>query len=76
MEKQILDILQRINPGNDYVTSTDYVEDELLDSFDIIELVSELESTFSIRIDGVDILPENFSSLQAISNMVNKSKKI
>ena len=43
------------------------------DSFDIITLVTDLEENFDIRIDGSDILPENFCSIKAIENLIEKS---
>jgi acyl carrier protein len=43
-----------------------------LDSFDVVSLVSALDSTFCISIDGGDIVPENFSSLEAIRDLLKK----
>ena len=40
---------------------------------EVIELVSELDSTFGISIDGVDILPENFCSVEAIAALLVKN---
>lgn len=48
----------------------------MLDSFDVVTLVSELEEKFSIAIDGEDIIPENFSSVDRIANLVEKSEKV
>lgn len=45
----------------------------MLDSFDVINLVNELDSTFGISIDGVDVLPENFSSLESIIGLLKKN---
>lgn len=72
MEK-IYEILQSIRPEFNFHESTDFVEDGYLDSFDVVSLVSELESSFSIFIDALDILPENFSSVQSIANVIQKS---
>ena len=46
-----------------------------MDSFDIVTLVSELETAFDVVIDGLDVLPENFETVQDICNMVNKSRE-
>ena len=46
-----------------------------MDSFDIVTLVSELETAFDIVIDGLDVLPENFETVQDICHMVNKSRE-
>lgn len=73
MEEKIFSILKEIRPEFDFEGSDNFVEDGYLDSFDIVTLVSELETAFDIVIDGLDVLPENFETVQAICNMVNKS---
>ena len=66
-------ILKEIRPEFDFEESDNFVEDGYLDSFDIVTLVSELETAFDIVIDGLDVLPENFETIEAICNMVRKS---
>ncbi len=72
MEK-IMEILQGIRPEFDFTSSEDFIEDGYLDSFDLVSLVSELDDTFDISIDGLDIIPENFKSLDTIANVVKKN---
>lgn len=69
----IYEILEELRPEFDFRESQDFIEDGLLDSFDVISLVSELEDKFDVLIDALDILPENFSSVQAISDIVKKN---
>lgn len=69
----IYGILEGLRPEFDFRSSKDFIEDGLLDSFDVISLVSELEDTFDVLIDALDILPENFNSVQAISDIVRKN---
>lgn len=71
--EQIISILAELRPEFDYHTSENYIEDGMLDSFDIISLVSELEERFAIKIDGLDILPENFVSADSIAALVRKN---
>lgn len=73
MEK-IMEILQGIRPEFDFNSSEDFIEDGYLDSFDLVSLVSELDETFDISIDGLDIIPENFKSLDTITNVVKKTE--
>ena len=54
-EQKILDILQGIRPEYDFTVSDDFIGDGLLDSFDIVTFVSELEDSFGIVIDGLDM---------------------
>ncbi|MHC1773549.1 MAG: acyl carrier protein [Flexilinea sp.] len=71
--ENIYDILQSIRAESDFRTSNDFIGDGLLDSFDIITLVSELEDKFTILIDALDIIPENFCSVDSIIKMITKS---
>lgn len=70
--KTIEEILNDIRPEFDFTTSDDFIGDGMLDSFDVVTLVSELDKTYSISIDGVDILPENFQNLGAIRALLER----
>lgn len=70
---KIYEVLQSIRPEFDFKASRNFVEDGYLDSFDIVTLITELEERFEIMIDALDILPENFSSVQAIAEIVKKN---
>lgn len=68
----VLEVLKSIKEDVDFENSTDFIEDGLLDSFDLVNLVSELEDVFDIEIRGVDIIPENFTSIETIKELVEK----
>ena len=68
----ILDILIGLKDDADFENSEDFIEDGLLDSFDLVNLVAELETEFDIEIKGSDIIPENFVSSKKISELVEK----
>ncbi|MBQ8633247.1 MAG: acyl carrier protein [Lachnospiraceae bacterium] len=72
MKDKILEILNDINPDIDYETETTLVDDDLLDSFDLVSLVSDLNSAFDINITVVDFVPENFNSLSALTALVER----
>lgn len=72
MEKEILQILQEIQPAYDFESNSDFIEEGFLDSFDVVQVINELENKFNIKISALDILPENFCSIQAIKNLVMK----
>lgn len=65
-------LLQEIKPEMEFADGQDFVEDGLLDSFDIVMLVSALDATYNISINGRDIIPENFMDLESIWNLVEK----
>ena len=70
--EEILSILQEIKPGVDFSVEENIIEDELLDSFDIVTLVAKLNDEFDIEITPSDLIPENFSSAKNIYNLVKK----
>lgn len=69
---RILEILQGIRPDVNFSESENFIDDYLLDSFDIITLVAELEQAFDISIDIQDIVPESFTGIEAISTLICK----
>ena len=73
MEKIIVGILTDLRPEFDFTTQVDFIGEGMLDSFDIVNLVTALDERFAISIDGMDILPENFSSVNAIAALLLKN---
>lgn len=71
MEK-LLEILKEIKPEIDFTQEENLIEREILTSFDIIRLVSELNNEYDIEISPLYIVPENFKSAQAIFDLVTK----
>jgi acyl carrier protein len=72
MTERIFEILEDIRPDSDFRNSKNFIEDYLLDSFDIMTLVTELENKYNIQIPTSDILPENYQSVEAIVNLISK----
>lgn len=72
MREKILEILQTIRPEDDFTTTDDFIEAGMLDSYDIVTLVTNMEITFGFRIDGTDVVPENFGSIDSIIAMLQK----
>lgn len=68
----VANVLQSIRPEADFSSSSNFISDGLLDSFDIVTLVSELDRTFNVSIPGIEIVPENFSSIPAIEILLQK----
>ncbi len=73
MKKIIESLLTEIRPEFDFSKSTNFIENGMLDSFDIVQLVVSLDDEFGISIDGLDILPENFSSVDDIAELLIKN---
>lgn len=73
MREQIIRILTELRPEFDFSQNIDFIEEGMLDSFDIVSLVSELDATYGISIDGMDILPENFATVESIERLLIKN---
>ncbi len=70
---QIIKHLNQIRPEANFLVSDDYISDGLLDSFDVVSLVSELDEKYNISIDGVDVIPDNFKNANAIAKLLKKN---
>lgn len=66
-------MLRELRPEFDFTASKDFIEDGLLDSFDVVALVTELENHYDCVIDALDILPENFATVDKIVETVKKN---
>ncbi len=75
MKDKILRILKEIKPECDFEKCNDFIEADFLDSYDVIELVVLLEQEFSVKINGLDILPENFCNIDRIEDTIRKSSR-
>lgn len=75
MNEKILLMLKELQPAFNFEDGSDFVENGYLDSFDIVQLVAALEEEFGVIISALDILPENFGSVEAICQLVNRSEK-
>ena len=72
MREKILEILSTIRPEFDFTEDVDFIEAGMLDSYDIVTLVTNMEITFNFRINGVDVVPENFGSVDSIIALLGK----
>ena len=71
--KSIAEVLKEIRPEFDFTASQDFISDGMLDSFDVVTLVSALDKNFGVSIPGTEILPENFANIQTIEVLLRKS---
>ena len=72
LNEQILKILQDINSDVPDDITVNLLENGIIDSFDMANIVAALEENFNIEIDGEDILPGNFMSVIAITKMMER----
>lgn len=73
MKNKIIEILTELRPEFDFTENVNFIEEGMLDSFDVINLVTALDEQFGISIDGMDVLPENFASIEKIEMLLKKN---
>jgi len=71
MEK-LLEILNEVNADVDFENCESLIDDGILDSFDIVSIVGELNDEFDVEISPVDIIPKNFNSAKAMWSMIER----
>ena len=74
MKKQIIDFLSEICPGIDFETETALIDDGLIDSLDIVAVVTELMEAFDVELGVDDLTPENFNSVEAIEELIESKQ--
>lgn len=75
MREKLMKILREINKDIPDDSSVDLLKTRLLDSFDMVNLVSAIEENFEIELNPEDILPENFRTIGDIEKLVSRYKK-
>lgn len=69
---KIKEIMESIRPDIDFENETNLIVDGLLESIDIVEIVMQIESEWNIVVAPSDLTEENFSSGNAIAELVKK----
>lgn len=72
MKEKVMEILMDLRPDVDFENERKLIADGILESFDIMSLVAELEDEFDIKIKPKDLVAENFNSAEAIVEMLHK----
>ena len=74
MKEQVIKILTELRTEFDFTKEgLNFTEEGMLDSFDIVSLVNELDNQYGISIDGLDIVPDNFCSVESIVALLIKN---
>lgn len=68
----LLDVLKEIDGKIDWENEKKLIDDRIIDSFEVISLISELEDNFDIEIEAEEIIPENLNSVESIWKMVQR----
>lgn len=71
MEK-LIEILSSLHPDVDFEVQENLITDKILDSFDIVTLISEISEAFDVTISAKDIIPDNFNSARNLYSLIQK----
>ena len=70
--EDLLEILEELHDDMDYETCTTLIDDKILDSFDILQIISDISDEFDIVIPAAYVKPENFNSAEALWKMIQE----
>ncbi len=70
--EELIEILESVKPGVDYMSETSLIDEEILDSLDIVTIVAKINQEFDIEFPVNEIIPENFNSAKALYAVITR----
>lgn len=70
--EQLIEILKELHPDVDFYTAEGLIDDGILDSLDMVTLVTEINDRFDVSIPAEEIIPENFNSAEELFALITK----
>ena len=70
--EELLNILKEAKPEINFASEKALIDNGLIDSFDVVQLVMQLNEAFDIEIGAEEITPENFNSAESMWNMIQR----
>ena len=70
--EEMLEILRSLHPEVDYENCDTLIDDKILDSFDIVTIITEINNEFDVAVPAEEIIPENFNSARTLQAMVDR----
>ena len=74
MKEKLTAMLKEIRPDVDFEKEKALIDNDILDSFDIISIVQAIDDNFGVAIDADDLEPSNFNSYEAMLELIKKRK--
>jgi len=75
MMEELLELLSELKPEIDFKTEKSLIDDGLLESFDMITLIAEMEDRFEIEVPAEEIIPENFNTAEGIWMLLERIRR-
>ena len=70
--EQLLELLKGVRADVDFENETALIDDGILDSFDVVAIISEIDDVFGVQIRINELDPENFNSAKAIYELIER----
>ena len=70
--ESLIEILEELHPEVDFEEHKSLIDDKVLDSFDIITLISEIHDEYDVRVPVDEIIPENFNSALSLYSLIQR----
>ena len=70
--ERLIEILSDLHPDVDFATEDGLVDNGILDSLDIVTLITEINDAFDVSIPAEEIIPENFNSAEALFALIER----
>ena len=72
IKETLIRILGDLHPDLDFETNESLIDDGVLDSLDIVTIISEISAELDITIPPEEIIPENFNSAAALAELLER----
>lgn len=73
--EELLKLLKEVRPDVDFENETELIEDGILDSMDVVSIISSIDDVFGVQIRITELDPENFNSVENLWSLINSLKK-
>ena len=73
--EELMELLAVLKPEIDFETEKELIDDGLLESFDVITLIAEIEDQFGLEVPAEESFPENFNSAEGIWKLLERIKE-
>lgn len=73
--RTVTEILQELKPGVDFECSATLIDDRVIDSLTMVALVAELEDEYDIEVPPVEIVADNFNSVEAMEMLIRRLRE-
>lgn len=70
--ENLINILNELHPDVDFRTAEGLIDDGILDSFDVVTIVAEVDDAYDVQIPAEELVPENFNSAQALFALIER----